>query len=52
MPPEKEMARNAVVVIGAGSGIGKATAHRIAKKARMWFARTYQSRRLRKLQTN
>ena len=32
MPPEKEMARNAVVVIGAGSGIGKATAHRIAKE--------------------
>jgi rhamnulose-1-phosphate aldolase/alcohol dehydrogenase len=32
MPPEKEMARNAVVVIGAGSGIGKATAHRMAKE--------------------
>jgi rhamnulose-1-phosphate aldolase/alcohol dehydrogenase len=32
MPPEKEMARNAVVVIGAGSGIGKATAHRIARE--------------------
>ena len=32
MPPEKEMARNAVVVIGAGSGIGKATAHRVAKE--------------------
>jgi rhamnulose-1-phosphate aldolase/alcohol dehydrogenase len=32
MPPEKELARNAVVVIGAGSGIGKATAHRIAKE--------------------
>lgn len=32
MPPEKEMARNAVVVIGAGSGIGKATAHRIAEE--------------------
>jgi rhamnulose-1-phosphate aldolase/alcohol dehydrogenase len=32
MPLEKEMARNAVVVIGAGSGIGKATAHRIAKE--------------------
>ena len=30
MPPEKEFARNAVVVIGAGSGIGKATAHRVA----------------------
>jgi len=32
MPPEKEFARNAVVVIGAGSGIGKATAHRVAKE--------------------
>ena len=32
MPPEKEFARNIVVVIGAGSGIGKATAHRIAKE--------------------
>jgi rhamnulose-1-phosphate aldolase/alcohol dehydrogenase len=31
MPPEKEFARNAVVVIGAGSGIGKATARRVAK---------------------
>lgn len=32
MPPEKEMARNIVVVIGAGSGIGKAIAHRGAKE--------------------
>lgn len=31
MPPEKELARNVVVVIGAGSGIGKAVAHRVAK---------------------
>jgi len=30
MPPEKELARNVVVVIGAGSGIGKASAHRVA----------------------
>jgi len=30
MPPEKEFARNIVVVIGAGSGIGKAVAHRVA----------------------
>jgi rhamnulose-1-phosphate aldolase/alcohol dehydrogenase len=30
MPAEKELARNVVVVIGAGSGIGKATAHRVA----------------------
>ena len=32
MPPEKEFARNIVVVIGAGSGIGKATAHRMARE--------------------
>ena len=32
MPPEKELARNVVVVIGAGSGIGKAAAHRVAKE--------------------
>src|SRR5512134_2400395 len=32
MPPEKEFARNVVVVIGAGSGIGKATAHRLARE--------------------
>jgi rhamnulose-1-phosphate aldolase/alcohol dehydrogenase len=31
-PPEKEFARNVVIVIGAGSGIGKATAHRVAKE--------------------
>ena len=28
MPPEKELARQIIVVIGAGTGIGKATAHR------------------------
>jgi rhamnulose-1-phosphate aldolase/alcohol dehydrogenase len=32
MPPEKEFARNVVVVVGAGSGIGKATAHRVARE--------------------
>lgn len=32
MPPEKAFARNVVVVVGAGSGIGKAVAHRIAKE--------------------
>jgi rhamnulose-1-phosphate aldolase/alcohol dehydrogenase len=32
MPPEKEFARNIVVVIGAGSGIGKAVAYRLAKE--------------------
>jgi len=32
MPAEKELARQVVVVIGAGSGIGKETAHRIVKE--------------------
>jgi len=32
MPPEKSLARNVVIVIGAGSGIGKSTAHRVAKE--------------------
>ena len=32
MPPEKELARQVIVVIGAGSGIGKETAHRLAKE--------------------
>jgi rhamnulose-1-phosphate aldolase/alcohol dehydrogenase len=32
MPPEKEFARNVVIVIGAGSGIGKAVAHRVARE--------------------
>ena len=32
MPAEKELARNVVVVIGAGSGIGKAVTHRVAKE--------------------
>ncbi len=32
MPAEKELARNVAVVIGAGSGIGKATTHRVAKE--------------------
>ena len=32
MPPEQEFARNVVVVVGAGSGIGKATALRMAKE--------------------
>ena len=32
MPPEKELARNVVVVVGAGSGIGKAAAHRVAQE--------------------
>ena len=32
MPAEKELARQVVVVIGAGSGIGKETAHRLGKE--------------------
>ncbi len=32
MPPEKELARSVVIVVGAGSGIGKATAHRVARE--------------------
>lgn len=32
MPAEKEFARNVVVVVGAGNGIGKATAHRVAQE--------------------
>jgi len=31
MPPERELARQVVVVIGAGSGIGKETAHRLVR---------------------
>jgi rhamnulose-1-phosphate aldolase/alcohol dehydrogenase len=32
MPPEKEFERNVIVVVGAGSGIGKVTAHRVARE--------------------
>lgn len=32
MPPEKELDRQIVVVIGAGAGIGKATAHRLVRE--------------------
>ena len=32
MPAEKPLARDVVVVIGAGDGIGKAVAHRVAKE--------------------
>jgi rhamnulose-1-phosphate aldolase/alcohol dehydrogenase len=31
MPQEKELARQVVVVVGAGSGIGRETAHRLAR---------------------
>lgn len=32
MPPEQELARSVVMIVGAGSGIGKATAHRVARE--------------------
>ncbi len=32
MPPEQELARNVAVVVGAGSGIGKEVAHRLARE--------------------
>ena len=32
MPAEQELARNVAVVVGAGSGIGKEVAHRLAKE--------------------
>lgn len=32
LPPEKELDRQIAVVIGAGAGIGKATAHRLVKE--------------------
>ncbi len=32
MPPEKELARQVAVVVGAGSGIGRAVAHRLARE--------------------
>jgi rhamnulose-1-phosphate aldolase/alcohol dehydrogenase len=32
MPPEKELARQVVTIIGAGSGIGKEIAHRVVKE--------------------
>jgi rhamnulose-1-phosphate aldolase/alcohol dehydrogenase len=32
MPAEKELSRQIIVVIGAGSGIGKETAHRLARE--------------------
>jgi rhamnulose-1-phosphate aldolase/alcohol dehydrogenase len=32
MPAEKELARQVIVVVGAGSGIGKETAHRLVKE--------------------
>ena len=32
LPPEKELDRQIVVVVGAGAGIGKSTAHRLVKE--------------------
>lgn len=32
MPPEKELARQVVIIVGAGSGIGREVAHRLVKE--------------------
>ena len=40
LPPERELARQVVVVVGAGSGIGKATALRLAEEGRTLFVPT------------
>src|ERR1041385_2124253 len=32
LPPEKELDRQIAVVVGAGAGIGKATAHRLVRE--------------------
>ena len=32
MPPEKELARQVVIVVGAGSGIGREAAHRLSRE--------------------
>jgi len=32
MPPEKTLARKVVIIVGAGSGIGKTVAHRVARE--------------------
>jgi rhamnulose-1-phosphate aldolase/alcohol dehydrogenase len=32
MPPEKELARQVIIVVGAGSGIGRETAYRLARE--------------------
>jgi rhamnulose-1-phosphate aldolase/alcohol dehydrogenase len=32
MPPEKELARQVIAVVGAGSGIGRGVAHRVVKE--------------------
>ena len=45
MPPEKEFARSVVVVVGAGSGIGRATAHRVAAEGRARRLRRLEPRR-------
>ena len=47
MPAEKELARQMHIVVGAGSGIGKEVAHRLAKGRRAHRRRGFQRRRRR-----
>ena len=44
MPAEKELARQIVCVVGAGSGIGKEVAHRIVKEGRACGVRGSEQR--------